>query len=97
MYPPHCQCPENVKLTDSVNYANNGWTVDPSHYRLFEAEKAKQEKQQSRKKTTTQKIERTRTTKSNPTSTTKKTVTKTTNKKGETVIKVNKTITLKKK
>lgn len=95
MYPPHSQCPENVDLSEAIEYEKRGWVVDPSHYKLLEAEKAKQKKTKStiKKSSTTNKQ---KTVKSNSTSTTKKTVSRTTNKKGETVIKVNKTITIKK-
>ena len=100
MYMPHCQLPQNIKLSDSIEYVKHGWSVDPSHQRIFTAYKKKIEEQAvkaQKTKALTNKAKTTRTTKSNPTSTTKKTVSRTTNKKGETVIKVNKTITIKKK
>ena len=81
MYPPHCDCPENVKLSDSVKYYKRGWTVDMSHVKLFEVEKVRKAK--TAKPSTT--------TKTSKTSTTKKTVTKTTNKKVTQVIHVQKT------
>ena len=95
MYPPHCQCGQNIKISDSVDYYNKGWTVDPArkYMTLFKAEQARRAKEveesKKTKKNTSKLVEKTKIIKTNPTSTTKKTVSKSTNKNGDTVIKVS--------
>ena len=102
MYAPCSMRPENVKLSDSIEYNKRGWRIDWDYQKRFDAYKAKQEAEEASKtkkttkpKSTNNSTSKTTSTKATKTSTTKKTVTKTTNKKGETVIHVSKTITLK--
>ena len=86
-YPPTGGAPQLINLNQAAKLEAMGYTPVSGHY----VSKAKTTKANKPK------VEKTKTVKSNPTSTTKKTVSRTTNKKGETVIKVNKTITIKKK
>ena len=99
MYPPHCQCPQPINIKDAVEYHKKGWAVDPSArcQKLFKEELERQQKKESKAKKEPSNKTKTKTTKTSPTSTTKKTVVKGKNKAGDDIIRVYKTITIKKK
>lgn len=87
-YAPTGGAPQLINLSQAAKLEAQGWI--PVSGKLVS-----NQKKEKIVKPKTEKV--TKSVKKNPTSTTKKTVTKTTNKKGETVIKVNKTIILKNK
>ena len=89
-YAPTGGAPQLINLSQAAKLEAQGWIPVSGKF-------ISNQKKEKIVKPKAEKVTKTKTTKTNPTSTTKKTVTKTTNKKGETVIKVNKTITLKNK
>ena len=86
-YPPASNTPQLVLLANAAKYEQSGWRPVSGKYVSAQTTKKQQNTVASKTKTT----------KKTPTSTTRKTVTKSTNKNGDTVIKVSKTIVVKKK